>query len=349
MAARQKKSLTLKQVADHCRGELIGNPDTVISVICALDDQVAGGISFVRDLEPAQIDNVISQAKASAFIVPQGSQSLLKSKKGNFVCATDPFAALISLIPLLAEPVKPNEGISSKAEIDPSVTIGKDVSIGAFAVIGRNAVIGDYTIIHPQVTLYPDCKIGKNCIIHAGAVIRENCHVGNDSTIHAGAIVGSEGFGYVPDPQLGLRPIPQIGGVRLADRVDVGANSCIDRATLGNTVLGLSTKVDNLVQIGHNVKLGTHCILCAQAGIAGSTTIGDRVTFAGNSGVADHLTIVSDVRVGAKAAVIQSIEEKGDYSGMPAIPARQWHRQNFSLQKLSELTRRVRALEKEKQ
>lgn len=339
---KAKKSLT--EICAHVNGRLQGNAELEITGVCALDEQAPGCMSFARNNSKAALEN----ATAAAFFVPEDFDTA-QFPTLSFVLVKDPFAALVSLIPMFSQPVRPAQGFHPKAEIDPSANIGKNVSIGAFAVIGERAEIGDDCTIHPHVTIYPDVTIGSGTTVHAGAVIRETSRIGRNSTIHAGAVVGTEGFGYVPDKDIGLRAIPQIGGVRLADNIDIGANSCIDRATFGNTTIDTGTKIDNLVQVGHNVKIGKFSILCGQVGIAGSTTIGDRCTFAGSSGVGDHVTIVSDVRVAAKAGAVTNLDTKGDYAGYPAIPGPIWHRQRIALQKLPELMKRVRALEKKEE
>lgn len=339
--SQSKKGVPLQKICQHVNGRLEGRAETEIFGVCALDEQIPGCISFAKNVTRAGLDN----AKAAAFFVSDDFEAGRNSDL-NLIYVKDPFAALISVIPFFSVVVKTAEGISSKADIHPTAQLGKNVSIGAFTVVSARVRIGDDCIIHPNVTIYPDVEIGAHTIIHAGAVIRETTKIGNHSTIHSGAVIGSEGFGYVPDKDIGLRPIPQIGGVKLADWIDIGANSCIDRATLGNTTIGTGTKIDNLVQIGHNVKVGEYSIFCGQVGIAGSTTIGDRCTFAGSSGVGDHLTIASDIRVAAKAGAVTNLSEKGDYAGYPAIPGPTWHRQRIAISKLPELMKRVRVLEK---
>ena len=213
-------------------------------------------------------------------------------------------------------------------------------------MIGAEVQIGNNVTIHPHVVIYPGTIIEDDCIIHSGAIIREYCHLKKGCVIQNGAVIGSDGFGYVPDPALGLRAVPQVGRAVLGPLVDVGANSCIDRGALGDTSISLGTKVDNLVQVGHNVSIGEHTIVCGQSGIAGSTRIGARCVLGGSTGVGDHLNIPDDCRFGGNSGVITAIDEPGDYMGHPAIPAQQWRRQGVAVKKLPGLLKDVRSLKK---
>jgi UDP-3-O-[3-hydroxymyristoyl] glucosamine N-acyltransferase LpxD len=193
-------------------------------------------------------------------------------------------------------------------------------------VIGEDVRIEEGAVLRDRVTLYPHSSVGARTVLHSGVVIREQCRIGADCILHNNTVIGADGFGYVPDRKVGLRKVPQIGNVEIGDRVEIGSNTCIDRGAFGSTLVGAGTKIDNLVQIGHNVVIGSNCIICGQVGIAGSAVIGDRVVLGGSVGVADHVTIVPDVRIGARGAVHTSIEKPGDYAGFPIMPARAWRR-----------------------
>jgi UDP-3-O-[3-hydroxymyristoyl] glucosamine N-acyltransferase len=226
--------------------------------------------------------------------------------------------------------------------VHPSAKIGSGVSIGEFAVVGPLTEIGDNVVIHPHVVLYPGVKIGPRSIIHSHAAIREDSVLGAETVIQNGAVIGADGFGYVPDAKLGLVGVPQLGTVNLGDRVEVGANSAIDRATLGTTTIGLGTKIDNLVQIGHNTRIGRFSILCGQVGIAGSCEIGNQVVIGGQAGVGDHLKIADGIRVGAKSGVVSDLTEKGDYLGFPPLPAQVARRVFAILPQLPDLFRKLK-------
>jgi UDP-3-O-[3-hydroxymyristoyl] glucosamine N-acyltransferase len=243
----------------------------------------------------------------------------------------NPQLALIKLVPDFYESVTNPTGVSPLAAVDPSAEIGADCYVGPFVAIGPFVKIGPRSVIHSHVVIYQGVKIGEEATIHAGAVIREDCEIGNRCTVLSGAVIGSEGFGYLPGENGKLIAVPQVGTIKIGDDVDIGANSCIDRAALGETVIGRGSKIDNLVQIGHNVQLGRSVIVCGQAGIAGSTKIADGVIVGGGAGIADHAEIVSGVRIGAASGVIGSISEPGDYVGFPALPIQQWRKINAQL------------------
>jgi UDP-3-O-[3-hydroxymyristoyl] glucosamine N-acyltransferase len=251
------------------------------------------------------------------------------------IIVSDPIRALVQISPLFYEPDSYPAGVHPSAVIDPSATVAASAHIGPFVSIGAGAVIEEGCVIHSHVSIYPRVTIRRRAVVHAHAVIREDCEVGEAGVIQPGAVIGADGFGYLPDPKRGLVPVPQMGSVTLHRGVDVGANSCIDRATIGETRIGVGTKVDNLVQIGHNVTIGSHSIICGQSGIAGSCSLGDQVVMGGNAGVADHVSITSNVRVAAKSAVMHDISAPGDYGGYPAAPAREWRKSIVVLRRLS--------------
>lgn len=337
MSTSNTVTLSVQELCKRANGQLQGDGGTLICGVSALEDSHPSLVTFIKDPHFAVVQRSLADSNAGAYFVSDALLGKINAETKNLIFVKDPQAALFNLIPLFRRFHIPAKGVSDKADIHPSAKIGKDVSIAAFCTVGPRAIIGDKTVLHPHVCVYHDAKIGSECVIHAGAVIREDSHVGNNSVVQPGAVIGSDGFGYVPDPALGLRPIPQVGGVRLADFVDVGANSCIDRAALGDTVIGRGTKLDNLVQVGHNVKIGQNSILCGQVGIGGSSVIGDRVVLAGNAGVADHMRICSDVRLAAKSGVTTVIEEPGDYAGMPVLPLSIWLRNAVLFRRLPDL------------
>jgi UDP-3-O-[3-hydroxymyristoyl] glucosamine N-acyltransferase len=217
-------------------------------------------------------------------------------------------------------------GIHSTAAIDSSANVSPDAKIGAYVVIGANCLVESGVTLHPHVVLYHNVTVKSGAILHAHAVIREHSIIGQSCTIQAGAVIGSDGFGYIQDPKVGIRPVPQVGTVEISDLVDIGSNTCVDRAASGVTRIGKGTKLDNLVQIGHNVEVGNNSIICGQVGIGGSSKIGDGVVLGGQSGIGDHLKITSGVRIGGAGVVISSVEQPGDYMGYPVQSAFKWRR-----------------------
>jgi UDP-3-O-[3-hydroxymyristoyl] glucosamine N-acyltransferase len=329
------EGISVGEIGDKAGGVVYGDKNVRLFGLSALDEAKEGTIAFLKVQSLIKLRETINETRASALMVPSSLLSKSEAKtaievehiKYNaipLIAVEDPVIAIISIIPLFFRPYSLNESRHDLCWIDPTAKLGSRVNIGAFCSIGEGCIIEDDVVIYSNVTLYPGAKIGKGSVLHSGVVVREDCTVGPNSVIQNGAIIGSDGFGYTYIPNKGLTPIPQIGTVNLGSNVDVGANSCIDRATLGTTRIGPSSKIDNLVQVGHNTEIGAGTIICGQAGIAGSCKIGDRVVLGGRVGVADHLSIVEGVRVGGGGVVINDLKESGDYLGFPAVPSRQW-------------------------
>jgi len=316
---------SLATLAAEVQGTVEGDGSRLIEGVCSLDEPRPNCLAFVRDGRALRKSPAL--AALGALLVPTTfDAAVLSAPHPALIRVPDPIGAFARLLPRFHPPILPAAGVSPRAEVHASARLGRNVSVGAFAVVGADVTVGEDSILHPHVVVYPGVRIGARCILHAGAIIREGCVLGDDLVIQNGAVIGADGFGYTPDPQIGLRTIPQVGIVELGNRVDVGANTCIDRATLGATRIGQGTKIDNLVQIGHNNQIGTWSIICGQAGLAGSSKIGNRVTIGGAAGIADHLHIADNVRLAARSGVTSSIPEAGDYGGFPAQPLRQWHR-----------------------
>jgi UDP-3-O-[3-hydroxymyristoyl] glucosamine N-acyltransferase len=229
--------------------------------------------------------------------------------------------------------------------VESSATLGEGVTVYPGACIGKNVVVGSRTVIYPGVVLYDNVTIGEECIIHANSVIRESCRLGNRCIIQPGVVIGSDGFGYAPDGS-GYYRIPQIGIVVLDDDVEIGANSCVDRAAVEVTRIGRGTKLDNLVQIAHNCEIGEDCMIVSQVGIAGSAKIGNHVTLAGQVGVVGHITVGDNVIVGGQSGVTGSLQPNAAYSGSPAIPHKEWLKLSMVLPHIPELRKAVSSMEK---
>ncbi len=335
MKIQQKKTpLTVDHVAKIIDAKVEGPNDLEIVGLCALEDDLPGYLSLFTGKSGVSLSEKLPGLKINALVIREEVTLTEHKNHPTILRVKDPILALVKLIPNFFERSSTLDGISRNAEIDPSAVIGKGVSIGAFCSIAADVAIGDHAVIYPHVVIYSGAKIGANVTIHSGAVVRENCVVDAGCTVQNGAIIGSDGFGYAFDGQ-SLVPVPQVGNVVIQKNVDIGANTCVDRATLGSTRIGLGSKLDNLVQVGHNTTIGPSSILCGQTGIAGSCTIGTGVVLGGQSGVADHLTIADGTRLNAKAGVTGNITEKGDYGGYPAVPIKTWRRQMKALERLS--------------
>lgn len=337
-----KRELSVNEIAKRVKGTVVGDGAFLVTTLCPLEEPARGGISFIRENSEERIKKEISRSREVAYLVSNTVSPDALTGLGTAILVENPYDALVSLIPHFLPPLSPIAGVSPKADVHPTARLGKDVSVGAFSVIGEGCEIGAGTVIHPHVVLYAGVTIGENSVLHSGVIVREGSRIGAHSILQNGVVIGADGFGYVPDAALGLRAIPQVGTVVLADRVEIGANSCVDRATLGTTRIGTGSKLDNLVQVGHNTHIGSYSIVCGHVGIAGSCSIGDGVVIGGGSGVGDHRKIGHKVRVGGMSGVSEDIPTAGDYLGYPAVPASLWRRNSVLYRELPTLIRTIK-------
>jgi UDP-3-O-[3-hydroxymyristoyl] glucosamine N-acyltransferase len=260
--------------------------------------------------------------------------------------ASDPYLAFAQTLTLFYRPPTLPPGIHPTAVIHSSVRLGKDVSIGAHTVMDRDCIIEDHVVIHPNCTLYAGVLIGRESIIHSNVTIRERCTLGQRVVVQNGACIGSDGFGFAKQPDGQWYKIVQSGRVIIEDDVEIGANTTIDRAAIGQTLIRRGTKIDNLVQVGHSSIVGENSLVCAQVGLAGSTHVGNRVILAGQVGVAGHLTIGDDVVATAQSGIPNSVPSATTVSGYPAIKNRQWLKASAVFSRLPELAREVKEIER---
>ena len=332
---------TLGQLADLVRGRVVGDAGLPISGIAPIQEARPGQITFITN---PRYRGQISVTNASAVIV--GDDRLPESTGGPqaFLHVDDPYFAMCQVVRHFHDRPYQATGISPQAAIGDEVSIGRDPSIYPFAVIDRKAVIGDRVAIYPGCFIGRGTVIGDDSIIYPNVTIREEVQIGRRVIIHSGSVIGSDGFGYAPHAGEHQK-IPQVGIVVIEDDVELGANVTIDRAALGRTVIGRGTKVDNLVQIAHNVRVGERSIIVAQAGISGSTSIGRGVILAGQVGVVGHVSIGDGVRIGAQSGVSKDVPSGKDVSGSPAVPHRQWLATQATLAYLPEMRKRLHHLE----
>jgi UDP-3-O-[3-hydroxymyristoyl] glucosamine N-acyltransferase len=262
----------------------------------------------------------------------------------DLLLAADPGLALLELLRLFHPEPAVAAGIHPTAVVAPGARVAASASVGPYVVVGEGASIGDGAVLHPFVCVGAAASVGAGAVLHPHAVLYPGASIGARVVLHAGVVVGADGFGYIARGGRHLK-VPQVGTAVIEDDVEVGANSAIDRATLDETRIGAGTKIDNLVQVGHNVRVGRASILCGQAGIAGSATLGDGVVLAGQSGVSNRVTVGDGARVGGKSAVFDDVAPGVQVAGVPAIDARRWRRQVAMLQRLPEIRRRLKALE----
>lgn len=338
------KALTLTEIAQITQTVPSAQTDVQISHLCALEDAQPGGICYITNLEKTAN---LNDLKASAVIVPETAKGTEIPFSGVLLHAKNPEWSFILLMKYVdAQRQKYTPGIHPTAVISQNAKLGANVSVGAYSVIEDGVTIGDNTVIFPQCYIGKDVTIGKNCYLYPQVVIREDCVLKDYVILQAGATIGSDGFGFTFHEGRHQK-IPQIGNVVLGNDVEIQSNACIDRAKLSSTVIGDNTKIDNLVQVGHNVRVGQASIFCAQVGIAGTTEIGNGVVLAGQVGLAGHMKIGDRVQVGAQSGVMGDLESGKTYFGFPAIPQKEAFKQMAIMRKLPEMYKEFKNLQKE--
>ena len=322
-------SLTAQAVADLVGGRLLGDGAVRICTVGPLDKAGPDALSFAVSGRYAA---GLGTSRAGIVLVPE-ELSTASGARARVVVA-DPYGALVRVVRALFPEEPPAAGIDPTARIGAGTELGADVSIGPFVVLGRDARVGARTRLAQHVTLDDGVTVGEDTIIGPGAVCYRGSRIGSKVVLKAGAIIGGEGFGYLSD-RTGHHRIPHVGGCILGDEVEVGSHSCIDRGSIDDTVVGRGTKIDNLVQVGHNVHIGERCLIMAGVGIAGSTRIGNDVILAGHVGVTDHLVIGDRARIAAKSAIFGDVPPGASFSGHPARPHRQFLRAQAAMYRLA--------------
>lgn len=327
---------TIAELAQLIGADIVGDPELEIHALAPLDKAGPGEISFLANKRYAK---AVQESSAAALI----SERALERSDITYLVCQNPYLAFAKVLTFLHAPRAKPEGISPHAVVPESASIGADVTILPGAVIGERVQIGFGTIIHPNVVIYPDVKIGSGCILHAGALVREGSVIGDRVILQPGSVIGSDGFGFAPDGEEYYK-IPQIGYVVLEDDVEIGANTCVDRGTMGQTLIGRGCKLDNLVQIGHNVKVGANTVMAAQGGIAGSSKIGRHCTFGGQIAVAGHLETGDNLTVGPRGGLANNTAGNQIVSGVPAFPHREWLKASKAFPHLPRLRREITEL-----
>lgn len=328
---------TLAQIAQVIHGEVDGDGSIEITHACEITSGSPGGITFLADPRYA---SYLASTQASAIILKADADAHGKPS----IRVRNPARSFAEILAYLYPEVSVPAGIHPTAQLGRDIRLGRDVSIGPYAVIADEAIIGDESVVGAGVSVGRAATLGRRVRLYPNVVIYDNVCLGDEVIIHGGAVIGADGYGYVTEEDVHYK-IPQVGRVVIGNQVEIGANSTIDRGTIGDTIIGDGTKIDNLVMIAHNVKIGRGCLLAGMVGIAGSAVIGDFVTLAGKVGVGDHLTVGDRVVVAAKSAVMQSIPAGQFYGGYPAVEQKRWLRQYGAAQQLPELVRRLRQFE----
>lgn len=332
-----------QQIADFLSGVVDGDPSVKVSAFSKIDDGIPGSLSFLSN--PKYLPYVYD-CKASVILVNKDFQPE-KAVNSTLIRVDNAYESLALLMQLVEQQSERATGISPLANIHETARIGDDAYIGPFVNIGRNVEIGAGATIHDRVSIAHDVVIGEGITLFPGVVIYANTQIGSRCVIHANAVIGSDGFGFAPTGDGRYTKIPQTGNVKIEDEVEIGAGTTIDRATIGSTLIARGVKIDNLVQIAHNVEIGEDSVIASQTGIAGSSKIGKQVMFGGQVGISGHLSIADGTILGAKAGVAGSIKEPRQiWSGYPAVPMNTFRRSYVVNKNLPELQRTVSDLKK---
>ena len=330
-------------IASLIEGTVVGDPGAKVNNFAKIEEGKPGCISFLAN---EKYEHYIYETESSVVLVNSNFEPK-REVKATLIKVTDAREAVAKLLQAY-ESMKPKrKGISELAFIDPTAKVGKDCYIGPFVAIAEGVEVGDGCVLHPHVTIGRNAKVGDNTEIYSNAVIYHDCKVGNRCILHAGCVIGADGFGFQPTEN-GYEKIPQIGIAIIEDDVEIGANTCIDRAVMGATIVHSGVKLDNLVQIAHNDEIGSHTVMSAQVGIAGSTKVGEWCMFGGQVGVAGHATIANRTQVGAQAGIPNSVKKEGTaLQGSPAIDFKNFWRSSVVFKNLPELNATVNQMRKE--
>lgn len=331
-----------KQIAAFIQGDIIGDENATVHTFAKIEEGIPGAISF------------LSNPKYTSYIYETQSSIVLVNKdfvpeheiKVTLIKVDNAYESLAKLLNLYEMSKPKKTGIDPLAYIAPTAQIGNNVYIAPLACIEDGAVIGDNTIIHPHVTIGEQAKVGNNCILYPSVTVYHDCRIGNDCIVHAGCVIGADGFGFAPTPN-GYEKIPQIGIVILEDKVELGANTCVDRATMGATIVRSGVKLDNLIQVAHNVEIGSHTVIAAQVGIAGSAKIGEWCMFGGQVGIAGHSKIGNKVSLGAQSGVPGNIKSGSQLIGTPPMELKTFFKSSIVQKSLPEMQKEVRSLRSE--
>ncbi len=333
---------TAKNIAEFVDGRIEGDENAVVNSFAKIEEGKKGALSFLSN---SKFTRYLYETEASVVLVDEAIQ-IEQPVSATVIRVKNAYAGVAKLMQLYESLQTKKCGIDPLAFVAPTAKIGGDCFIGAFAYIGENAEIGDGTAIHAGAYIGDGVRVGVDCKIYPHAVVYHGCVIGNRVILHAGSVVGADGFGFAPTEE-GYEKIPQIGIVTIEDDVEVGANTCIDRSTMGSTYVRRGVKLDNLVQIAHNTDIGQNTVMSAQVGVAGSTKVGQWCVCAGQVGIAGHISVGDHVTLGAKTGVYGSLEGNQALIGIPPMPQYAYFRMLAMMQRLPELNKQVRELERQ--
>jgi UDP-3-O-[3-hydroxymyristoyl] glucosamine N-acyltransferase len=333
---------TAKQIAEIIGGRVEGDENATVSTFAKIEEGKNGALSFLSN---SKYTHYIYETESSIVLVNEDLK-LEQEVKPTLIRVKNAYEAVAKLLQLYASMMPKKSGIDPLASVSDKATIGKNVYIGPFAVIGEGAIVDDDTQIYPHAFIGDGVKVGKGCLIYPNVTIYHDCIIGNGVTIHAGTVIGADGFGFAPNVE-GYQKIPQIGVVIIEDFVEIGANTCIDRSTMGATVIHKGVKLDNLIQVAHNVEIGENTVMSAQVGIAGSTKVGSWCMFGGQVGVAGHITIGDKVNLGAQSGVPGSLKGNQTLIGTPPMEPTPYFKSQAIFRRLPEMYKELSSLRKE--
>lgn len=331
-----------KQIAAYIQGEIVGDENATVHTFAKIEEGIPGAISFLSN---PKYTPYIYESKASIILV---NKDFVPEHdiKATLIKVDNAYESLAKLLTLYEQSKPKLTGIDSLAYIAPTAKVGQNVYIGPFAYIGDYAEIGDNTAVHPHATVSAGAKVGSDCILYPNVTVYHDCRIGNRCILHAGCVIGADGFGFAPTPE-GYEKIPQIGITILEDDVEIGANTCVDRATMGATIVHRGVKLDNLVQIAHNDEIGSHTVMAAQVGIAGSTKVGEWCMFGGQVGIAGHIHIGNKVDLGAQSGVPGNLKDGSRLIGTPPMELKPYFKAQAVFRKLPDMYFELNALRKE--
>ena len=336
-------NFTAAVIAEFLKGEVEGNPDATVNDISKIEEGKPGTLSFLAN---PKYEKYIYDTQSSIVIV-NTDLKLQKETRTTLVRVANAYESFAALLRLYEQSKPRKTGISKMASISASASLGKELYVGDFTVISEHAQIGDSVQLYPQVYVGDHVKIGEGSILHPGVKIYEGCEIGSHCVIHAGAIIGGDGFGFAPNQENNYEKIPQVGKVIIEDHVEIGANTTVDRATMGATILRKGVKLDNLVMIAHNVEVDENTVIAAQSGISGSTKVGKNCMFGGQVGLIGHIQIASGVKIAAQSGITKDIKEEGIViQGSPAFEFGPYQRSYLLFRNLPKIKDQINELEK---
>lgn len=335
---------TAKQIAQFIHGEIEGDENQTVNTFAKIEEGVPGSISFLAN---EKYVHYVYSTKASIILI-DSSIKLTQPVSATLIRVNNARDCVAKLLQLYASTQPKKSGVDPLAFVSPKAKLGKDVYVGAFAYIADGVTVGDGSQIYPNVVIMDNASLGDNCLIYPNVSIYHDCKLGNNVTIHSGTVIGADGFGFAPNAETGqYDKIPQIGIVTIEDNVEIGANSCVDRSTMGSTFVRKGVKLDNLVQIAHNTDIGENTVMSAQVGVAGSTKVGQWCMFGGQVGISGHITIGDHVLLGAQSGAPASLKSNQRLIGTPPMPQFPYFKSQAIFQRLPEIYKQLNALQKE--